>query len=125
MDTKIASDDVTNSIAHIEMHRQAATKESGLAASCSEALRKLHQLLDDERAALQRQESGARHSANIDAVTIEIEKVKKLARAASAEGPVPKQLHPVSSKCHGRARDRLPPGIRPAGPWGDPVIVSA
>ena len=91
MDTEIATDDVTDSIAHIEMHRQAAAKETGLAVSCSEALRKLHELLAGERAALRRQESGAGHSANIDAVTLEIEKVKKLARAASPEGRVSKQ----------------------------------
>jgi hypothetical protein len=91
IDTEIATDEVTDSIAHIEMHRQVATKEAGLAISCSEALRKLHELLDGERAALERQEPGVGHSANIDAVTIEIEKVKKLARAASADGPVSKQ----------------------------------
>jgi hypothetical protein len=94
MDTEIATDDVTDGIAHVEMQRQVATKEAGLAVACREALRKLHELLDRERAALQRRESGAGHSANIDAVTIEIEKVKKLARAASAEGPVSKHLRP-------------------------------
>ena len=92
MDTEIATDDVTDSIAHIEMHRQIAAKEVNLAVSCSEALRKLHELLHSERATLQRQESGAGHAANINAVMIEIEKVKRLARAASAEGPVSKQL---------------------------------
>lgn len=92
MDTEFATDDVTDSIAHIEMYRQIATKEAGLAVSCSEALRKLHELLDRERAALQKQEPGAGHSANINAVTIEIEKVKRLARAAGAEGQVSKQL---------------------------------
>jgi hypothetical protein len=94
MDTEIETHDVIDSIAHIEMHRQVAAKEAGLAAACSEALRKLHELLDSERAALQRNEPGAGHSANIDAVTTEIEKVKKLARAASAEGPASKQLRP-------------------------------
>jgi hypothetical protein len=94
MDRETATDDVTDSIAHIEMHRQLAIKEAGLAVSCSEALRKLQELLDGERAALRRQEGDAGHSANIDAVTIEIEKVKKLARAAGAEGSVSRHLRP-------------------------------
>jgi predicted HAD superfamily phosphohydrolase len=65
-DTDIATDVVTDSIAHIEMYRQIATKEAGLAVSCSEALRKLQELLDAERAALQRQESGAGHQRSDD-----------------------------------------------------------
>lgn len=93
-DTEIATDDVTDSIVHIEMYRQIATKEAGLAVSSSEALRKLQELLDAERAALQRQESGAGHSANIDALMIEIEKVRKLARAASPRGLVSRELRP-------------------------------
>src|SRR5271169_857504 len=36
MATEIATDDVTDTIARIEMHRQVATKEAGLAVSCSE-----------------------------------------------------------------------------------------
>ena len=116
MDTEIATDDVTDSIAHIEMYRQIAMKEAGLAASCSQALRKLHELLDHERAVLQRQESGAGHSANIDAVTSEIEKVKKLARTASAEAPASKQLHPgrqqVPRQDHHAGAPRRCPGAR-------------
>jgi len=92
MDGETATDDVTDRIAHIEMHRQVATKEVGLAASCREALRKLQELLDSEKAALRRQEPDAGHSANIDVVTIEIQKVKKLARAPSAEGSVSRHL---------------------------------
>jgi hypothetical protein len=76
MNIESATDEVTDSIAHIEMYRQLATKEVGLAVSCPEALRKLHVLLDCERVAMQRQASGAGHAANIDAVTLEIEKVK-------------------------------------------------
>lgn len=94
MGTEIATDDVTDGIVQIEMYRQLATKEAGLAVSCSEALRKLHELLDRERADLQRQESGTGHSANIDALTNEIEKVKKMARTANGEAPIPKQIRP-------------------------------
>ncbi len=82
MNSKLATDEVTDSIAHIEMHRQEAEKEGGLAAACSEALRKLHELLANERQSLQHSPEAA-HSPNIEAVTIEIERVKRLAGHAS------------------------------------------
>lgn len=91
METELATDDVTDSIAYIEMHRQVRTEEAGLAVSCSEALRKLHDLLDHQRAALRRPGSGAPPSANIDALTIEIDKVKRLTGGAGGGGTVPKQ----------------------------------
>jgi len=108
MATEIATDDVTDTIARIEMHRQVATKEAGLAVSCSEALRKLHELLDGERAALERQEPGVGHSANIDAVMFEIEKVKKLARAASVDRRVSKQLSSGQQQVPGQNSRRTP-----------------
>ena len=52
MHGEMASDEVTDSIALIEMHRQEAQKETGLAAACSEALRKLNELLEQEKEAL-------------------------------------------------------------------------
>jgi hypothetical protein len=73
------------------MHRQGTEKESGLAAACSEALRKLNELLESEKVLLQQQNPGAGHSANIEAVTNEIKKVKKLAGIATSDGQVPKQ----------------------------------
>jgi hypothetical protein len=78
MDPVIVTDDVIDLIAGIEMHRQKIEKDSGLAAACNEALRQLHELLDREREALQARGPDARHSANIEAVTIEIKRVKKL-----------------------------------------------
>lgn len=83
------SDKVMDAIAHIEMHRQEMAKEGGLAAACNEALRKLHELLESEREALQLHGPGAGHAANVEAVTAEIERVKKLAGAAG-KGAMPK-----------------------------------
>ncbi len=83
MDPVTATDEVIDLIAGIEMHRQEMAKESDLAAACNEALRKLHELLEREREALQSHAPGARHSANIATVTSEIAKVKKLAGATS------------------------------------------
>ncbi|OGA25057.1 MAG: hypothetical protein A3I02_11405 [Betaproteobacteria bacterium RIFCSPLOWO2_02_FULL_67_26] len=83
------SHEVTGAIAHIEAHRQAMEKESNVAAACNEALRKLHELLDRERDALQSRGPDGGHAANIDAVTAEIERVKRLAGAAG-KGVMPK-----------------------------------
>ena len=113
MNTKLVTDDVTDGIAYIEMHRQIAATETGLAVACSDALRKLHQLLDGERAALEGRASAAGRSANLDAVTDEIEKVKKLVRAANGEGPGAKQLRP---RQHQAPRQNARPA--PAGTKG-------
>jgi hypothetical protein len=80
MDSEIATDDVLLSIASIETHRREIETASGLPASCNEALRKLHQLLDRERGALQMHGTGTqRHSVNIGTVTREIARVKIMA----------------------------------------------
>ena len=75
MNAGTASDEVIDAIASIEMHRQELEKEAGLAAACSEALRKLHELLDHERAAQQLHAPGTKHPANVEAVTAEIKKI--------------------------------------------------
>ena len=73
-----ATDEVTDTIAHIEMQRQIAEKESGLAAACGEALRRLRELLDRETAA----PAAAEHAANVEAVRAAIRKVEQLAGGA-------------------------------------------
>jgi len=78
-----ASDEVTDAIALIEMQRQYMEKESGLATACNEALRKLHQLLDQETAATPAASPGGGHSVNVEAVMMEIKRVKKMAGVAS------------------------------------------
>jgi len=78
-----ASDEVTDAIALIEMQRQYMEKESGLATACNEALRKLHQLLDQETAATQPLSPGGGHTVNVEAVMMEIKRVKKMAGVAS------------------------------------------
>jgi hypothetical protein len=85
------SDEVIDAIARIEMHRQEMEKEAGVAAAGNEALRKLHELLEREREALQAHGPGARHAAHIEALTAEIERVKRLAgaRAKAKQGRPP------------------------------------
>jgi hypothetical protein len=90
---------VADIIASIEMHRRQMEKEPDLAASCNEALRKLHELLERERKALQLNGSGTHHSSNIEAVTTEIARVKGLVDPAipAATSPTPRPgRHQVS-----------------------------
>ena len=82
-----ASDEVTDAIAHIEMHRQEMEKEAGLATACNEALRKLHDLLKEEQEALQRNGPGTLHALNVEVVSNEIRKVKKM-MGNSGQSPV-------------------------------------
>jgi len=92
MDSETATDDVLRSVASIEMHRRELETAAGLPASCNEALRQLHRLLDNEREALQMHGTGTRrHSANIGTVTLEITRVKILAGDIS---PPPRSRDP-------------------------------
>ena|SRR5689334_13010480 len=86
MQTLIASDDVTDAIVQIEMHRKEMQKETGVIGSGNEALRRLHELLEHERHALQLHGPGAGHPANIEAVAAEIEKVKALTGVGNEDG---------------------------------------
>ena len=93
MNTETASDEVTDSIAHIEMHRQEMAKEASLATACNEALRKLHDLLKHEQEELQKNGPHSQHTANMKALTGAIERVKRLAGVKSP-GPPSKDRRP-------------------------------
>jgi hypothetical protein len=99
-DPAAASDEVIDLIATIELHRQAMEKESNAAAARGEVLRRLHELLAGERAALQSHGPGARHAANIARVTLEIAKLGKPADDATrpADSGKPRAAHPLSSQ---------------------------
>ena len=99
MNTGMPTDEVTDAIAFIEMHRQEMAREAGVPAACAQALRQLQELLEQERQALQPGNDG--DPANVDAVTNEINRVKSLAggnnqarhsqRARSGSSPGPGQ----------------------------------
>jgi hypothetical protein len=122
MGTGRATDEVIDAIAHIEMHRQEMQKEAGPAAASNEALRKLHELLEHERQALQLHGPGAGDPANIEAVTAEIEKVKRLAGAGN-QGANRGHVHDQRQKRNSRpGRPHNPPrnkGRRTMGRRGD------
>ncbi len=108
MNTELATDEVTDGIAHIEMQRQDAEKETGRAAACSEALRKLQELLAHEHASMQQDSPDAGRSANIEAVTSEINRVTRLA-GVSAQRPDSRNARP------GRQQKGLRNGPRNSG----------
>ncbi|MGQ0578304.1 MAG: hypothetical protein ACT4PQ_05260 [Betaproteobacteria bacterium] len=89
----MASDEVTDSIAHIEMHRQESAKETSLASACNEALRKLQELLRHEQEELQISGTDSQRTANIAALTGAIEKVKRLAGVKN-QGPASRDRRP-------------------------------
>ena len=72
------NDHVVDVIASVESRRQRSERDFGLAASCDEALGKLHELLDRERAALEVLGPASPQPASIDTVAAEIARVKKL-----------------------------------------------
>jgi hypothetical protein len=75
----MASDEVTDDIAAIEMHRQGTEQESGLAAACTEALGKLRILLEREKEALRELGPDSVHAINVEAVANEIKRVQSMA----------------------------------------------
>jgi hypothetical protein len=84
MDAGAASDEVTDAIASIELHRQVLEAESGLEAARNFALRKLQELMQREQQAARTQDPGtanvashvATHLANIEAVKTALDKIK-------------------------------------------------
>ncbi|MGP1680447.1 MAG: hypothetical protein ACTS6J_25245 [Burkholderiales bacterium] len=111
MSTRMASDEVTDGIAAIEMHRQGTEKESGLAVACSEALRKLQALLEQEKEALQLHGSDTVCVANVEAVTNEINRVQSMAgvrsHGATSRTARPRgQQLPRPEKSHNPPRNR-------------------
>lgn len=107
LETILATDEVVDAIAEIELQRQAMGQEGGAAAAASGALRRLHVLLDGAREALQLHGESAAHLANIDAVTIEIERVKKLAPTTSPD-PLSRNMRPDPRQVSVRSGARIP-----------------
>lgn len=111
MATRMASDEVTDGIAAIEMHRQGTEQESGLAVACNEALGKLRVLLEQEKAALQLNGPDSVSALDVEAVANEILRVQALAGVRShspvARGPRPRERQlPRPEKSHNVPRKR-------------------
>jgi len=78
-----AADEVIDAIAAIEMQRRETEKEAGFAISCSSSLHRLRELLDHETEALRLRGPETGHRENVDALSREIERVRKLTVARS------------------------------------------
>ena len=102
------TDEVIDAIGAIEAQRQAMAHEAGVVAASSGALRRLHELLDSARAALQSQGPDVGHPSNVEAVMIEIERVKKLAGVTSP-GSIAGNKHPEPQQMSLRGNARIPP----------------
>jgi len=90
MNEQHASDEVTDLIASIEMHRQEIERESGLDASRNYALPRLQELLRTEQEAAQQPDAAAsgevNRAANIEAVNAAIRKLQSLGRGGQRQG---------------------------------------
>jgi hypothetical protein len=79
--------DVAGAIADIERRRLATERDAGIAMACSAALHRLYELLHHETEALRLRGPESAHLAAVEAVSIEIGRVKKLS-TVSPEGRV-------------------------------------
>ena len=111
MTAQHASDEVTDLIASIEMHRQEVERESGLEASRNYALPRLQELLRAEQEASQQPDADAARAANVEAVTLAIRKVQSLSRGGG------QQRHSQGDKPQRSFRGGNP---RREGPGGQP-----
>jgi len=80
MNAERATPDVIDALAGIEMQRQEREKESGVPVSCSWALGKLYELLSRERKPSGTHAESAALRGNIEAATLAIGRLGKLAR---------------------------------------------
>jgi hypothetical protein len=81
MNTERATPEVIDALAGIEMQRQEKEKESGVPVSCSWALGKLYELLPRGRKPSGTNAESAALRGNIEAATLAIGRLGKLARA--------------------------------------------
>ncbi len=108
----MASDEVTDGIAAIEVHRQGTEKEEGLAVACAEALRKLHELLEQEKTALQQNTQDVVLAANVEVVANEIRRVQSMS-GVKGQGSASRNARPrdpqaprQDGKAHNPPRNR-------------------
>lgn len=108
MNAPHASDEVTDLIASIEMHRQEIERESGLEASRNYALPRLQELLRAEQEASQQPDAElnreVNRAANIEAVNVAIRKLQSLGRGGGQRQGQGKQPRPFQGPGPGGAR---------------------
>jgi hypothetical protein len=100
-------------IASVEVERQAAARESGNAAACIVALRKLQELQTHEKEALTAHGPSAVHSANLATLGAEIGRVQKLAGTTNHRLSVPNKAR--SEEANGTRPDSTRAPVRNRG----------
>jgi hypothetical protein len=106
-------EELADVIASVEVERQAAARESGNAAACIVALRKLQELQTHEKEALTAHGPSAVHSANLAMLGAEIGRVQKLAGTTNHRLSVPNKAR--TDEGNGGSRDPTRAPIRSRG----------
>ena len=100
-----ATDEVIDAIAEIEMQRRETQIKAGFATSCSTALQRLSELLDHESTLLRGPDAG--HPGNVEALQLEIGRVKALA-APRAQESIPRYVRTEERQVLWRNASRSP-----------------
>jgi hypothetical protein len=100
-------EELADVVASVEVERQAAARESGNAAACIVALRKLQELQTHEKEALTAHGPSAVHSANLATLGAEIGRVQRLAGTTNRLS-VPNKARPDQGNGAHRAATRAP-----------------
>ena len=97
MTETLATGGVAGAIADIERRRLATETDAGMAMACSGALHRLHELLEHETEALRLRGPESAHLANVEAVSAEIGRVRKL-RAVTHGGAARRTMNPAAGR---------------------------
>jgi hypothetical protein len=108
-------EELADVIASVEVERQAAARESGNAAACIVALRKLQELQTHEKEALTAHGPSAVHSANLATLGAEIGRVQKLAGTTNHRLSVPNKARSDEAKANGTRPDPTRAPVRNRG----------
>jgi len=107
MNTERATPEVIDALAAIEAQRQEKEKESGVPASCNWALGKLYELLPGERRS-RGLKMGASLQANIEAATLAIGQLRKLAQATGGAARRDGRWKPAPARRSGSSSSSSP-----------------
>ena len=107
MNTERATPEVIDALAGIEIQRQEREKESGVPVSCNWALGKLYGLLPGKRRSLGLK-TGTTPQANIEAATLAIGQLRKLAQATGGAARRDGRWKPAPARRSGSSSSSSP-----------------
>ena len=112
MNAEHATPEVLDALEGIETQRQEREKESGVPVSCGWALGKLYELLPGRRKSPGTNSEGAALHGNIEAATVAIERLRKLAQITGEHAKL-KSDRPWHQQKSWRDMQKNPPENRP------------